>query len=120
MYKRQNPETQEEETAYYIGYYLRGGLIESKEHRSIYIPSINQGIVCERRLLKPTGRSLNPENQEEEVLLDNIRFWLRDDEETFIPANSTIKVKPIKKTNKLQGQQLAIPKIKACNYVSRW
>ncbi|MDT9341851.1 hypothetical protein VV11_021515, partial [Trichodesmium erythraeum 21-75] len=52
-----NPETQEEETAYYIGYYLRGQLLENEEYRSIYLPSINKGVACERRLLTPTGRS---------------------------------------------------------------
>ena len=116
-----NPETQEEEITYYIGYYLRGKLLENKEYRSIYIPSIKKGIACERRLLKPTGRSLNPENQEEEVLLDNIRFWLKDGEENFIPKNTTIKVKPITSKNKVKQKQLDLP-IKVKNpYVSqRW
>jgi len=116
-----NPETQEEETAYYIGYYLRGKLLENKEYRSIYIPSIKKGIACERRLLKPTGRSLNPENQEEEVLLDNIRFWLKDGEENFIPKNSTIKVKPITSKNKVEQKQLELPiKVKNSYVSTRW
>ena len=115
-----NPETQEEETAYYIGYYLRGKLLENKEYRSIYVPSIKKGIACERRLLKPTGRSLNPENQEEEVLLDNIRFWLKDGEENFIPKNSTIKVKPITSRNKVEQKQLEIPVKVSESYNSRW
>ena len=106
-----NPETQEEETAYYIGYYLKGKLLTNKEERSIYLPRLDQGIICERRLLKSTGKVLNPENPEEEKLLDNIRFWLQDGEQFFIPENSYIKTNVSKKTTKLTGQQLTIPNL---------
>ena len=106
-----NPETQEEETGYYIGYYLKGKLLTNKEERSIYLPRLDQGIICERRLLKSTGKVLNPENPEEEKLLDNIRFWLQDGEQFFIPENSYIKTNVSKKTTKLTGQQLTIPNL---------
>ena len=106
-----NPETQEEETGYYIGYYLKGKLLTNKEERSIYLPRLDQGIICERRLLKSTGKVLNPENPEEETLLDNIRFWLQDGEQFFIPENSYIKTNISKKTTKLTGEQLTIPNL---------
>ena len=82
-----DPESQEEKTAFYIGYYLGGEEIQDKEKRAVYIPERKEAIICEKRLLTQTREFLNPENEQEGEYLEKIRFCMEKSEVYYFDSN---------------------------------